>query len=143
MPPSATMSEPAKAFLPRWAVYALIPGFAGPVLILGFIFVSQLAYDDARCPYVHTETRQLTPNVAVREERRSCLWNSEERRFSVVRGDRQSTLGRRRFRSAAFDGPDYHWQAELSTEGEVRVVVHNPGHVDAAFREGTAAERQR
>ena len=135
------MSEDDARFLPRWAVYALVPGLLGPVLILGFIFVTQSAYDDARCPYVHEQTRQLTPNIAVREDRRNCLWDSEERRFSVVRDEQQHTLGRRRFRRAAFRGAGYHWQAELLADGQVQVSVHNEGHADAAFREGSAAER--
>lgn len=133
--------EDKKPFLPRWALYALVPGLIGPLLILGFIFVTQLAYDDARCPYVHAETRRLSADVAVREDRRNCLWDSEERRFSVLRADGQETLGRRRFRSDAFRAPGYRWQAELLADGQVRVSVHNEGHADAAFREGSAQER--
>jgi hypothetical protein len=134
-------SEDAARFLPRWAVYALVPGLLGPVLILGFIFVSQLAYDEARCPYARAELRSLSDAVAVREDRRNCLWNSEERRFTVVRGSEERTLGRRRFRVHDFEPGSYRWQAELSKQGEVRVDVHNAGHADASFREGTEAER--
>ena len=122
-------------------MYALVPGLVGPVLILGFIFVTQLAYDEARCPYELAQTRQLADGLAVREERRSCLWNSEERRYSVVRGDEVRTLGRRRFRDKDFRADVYHWQAELLEDGQVRVQVYNAGHDDAAFREGSAAER--
>jgi hypothetical protein len=113
------------------------------VFILGFIFVSQLAYDEDRCPYVRAELRQLSVAVAVREDRRSCLWNSEERRFTVVRGAQERTLGRRRFQRRDFRAGSYRWQAELSPQGEVRVEVHVPGHADAAFREGSAEERAR
>jgi hypothetical protein len=135
---------PAKtAFLPRWAIYAIVPGFLGPLLILGFIFVSELAHDEARCPYSQVETRQVADAIAVREDRRNCLWNIEERRFVVVRGDRQHTLGRRRFRAEAFAAGRYRWKAAVSAQDEVSVSVYNEGHYDAAFREGTAAERAR
>jgi hypothetical protein len=79
--------------------------------------------------------------VAVREDRRNCLWTSEERRFTVVRGDQEHTLGRRRFRVHDFQAASYRWQAAVSQAGEVRVDVHNQGHPDISFREGTAAER--
>jgi hypothetical protein len=136
-----TTSEESERFLPRWAVYALVPGLLGPVLILGFIFVSQMAYDEARCPYVRAELRQVSASVAVREDRRNCLWNSEERRFTVVRGEQERVLGRRRFRVPDFQAGSYRWRAALSQAGEVRVDVHNQGHTDASFREGTEAER--
>jgi hypothetical protein len=137
------MSEPGARFLPRWAMYLLVPGFLGPLLILGFIFVSEMAYDEARCPYVHSELRPLSAAIAVREDRRSCLWGSEERRFTVVRGQQERTLGRRRFRAEAFRSDHYRWEAKLSPEGEVQLVVHNQGHHDAAFREGTKADEAR
>jgi hypothetical protein len=124
-------------------MYLLVPGFLGPVLILGFIFVSQRAYDEDRCPYVRAELRQLSTALAVREDRRNCLWDSEERRFTVVRGQQERTLGRRRFQRRDFRVGSYRWQAALSPEGEVSVEVHVQGHADEVFREGTEAERAR
>jgi hypothetical protein len=137
------MAEPAanKRFLPRWLVFVMVPGLLGPLLILGFIFVSELAHDEARCPYQHVSIRKLADAIAVREDRRSCLWDVEERRFTVIRGANERAIGRRRFRGEAFAAGQYHWEAELGAEDQVRVSVHNEGHADAAFREGTAAER--
>jgi hypothetical protein len=134
-------SEPEKPFLPRWAIYVLVPGLIGPVLILVFIFVNELAHDDKRCPYVHGQTRRLSDAVSVREDSRKCLWDIEEHRFSVLRGAQEHSLGRRRFRAQAFAPDGYRWDAKLSPQDEVQVSVHNPGHSDAAFREGTPAER--
>jgi hypothetical protein len=129
----AEQAERAR-FLPRWAVYVMVPGFLGPALILGFIFVTESAHDEARCPFQPVLTQRVNEAIAVREDRRNCLWDVEERRFSVL-------LGRRRLKAAAFARGHYHWQVELRAENEVRVSVHNDGHPDAAFREGSAAER--
>jgi hypothetical protein len=136
----AEQAERAR-FLPRWAIYVMLPGLVGPALILAFIFVTESAHDEARCPYQSVETRRVNETIAVREDRRNCLWDVEERRYSVLRGDQEHALGRRRLRAAAFATGHYHWQVELRAENEVRVNVHNDGHPDAAFREGTAAER--
>jgi hypothetical protein len=132
--------QPARRFLPRWAIYLMVPGFLGPLLILGFIFVSETAHDETRCPYQTLEVRPLSASVSVREDRRSCLWSVEERRFSVLRGPEEHALGRRRFDSAAF-GRGYGWTASLSPDGEVKVQVHNVGHGEATFREGSKDEQ--
>jgi hypothetical protein len=136
------MFDPDKPFPPRWLRYVLLPGLIGPVLVLGFIFVSELAHDETRCPYVRGETRALSSGVSVREDRRNCLWDVEDHRFSVIRGVQEHTLGRRRFRADAFSQGHYEWQAELSADDEVRVHVKNQGHRNATFREGTTAERK-
>jgi hypothetical protein len=142
-------SEPASLIdrlngpMPRWLLYVLIPGFIGPVLILGFIFVSELAHDEDRCPYTYTSTQALNSEISVREDARKCLPGTEERRFTAVRGAVEHVLGRRRFAPAAFAPGQYQWRAELSPQGEVRVTVDNAGHAQAVFREGTPEERAR
>jgi hypothetical protein len=127
--------------LPRWLLYVLIPGFAGPVLILGFIFVSEFAHDEARCPYTQASIKALNAEISVREDARSCLPGIEEHRFTAVRGRDERVLGRRRFSSTAFARDHYSWRAELSPQGEVRVTVDNEGHTQGVFREGTPEER--
>ena len=134
-------AEPSdKPFLPRWALYAAIPGFAGPLLILGFIFVTELRHSEERCPYHPVSTQALAADLVVVEEARSCTAQVEERRYSVSRKGQLRVLGRRRLSDAAF-GPGYAWKPALSAEGEVSVTVKNPGHDDAHFREGTPSER--
>ncbi|MET0388037.1 MAG: hypothetical protein ABW321_18840 [Polyangiales bacterium] len=135
------MSEPDKPFLPRWARYVLLPGLVGPVLVLGFIFVTELAHDEQRCPYARGEARSLSEQVVVREDSRNCIWDVEDHRYSVVRGGQEKPLGRRRFRASAFAAGRYAWQAELSDQNEVKVRVKNEGHTDGVFREGTAEEQ--
>jgi hypothetical protein len=136
----ALESTSAKRFLPRWVLYLLVPGFVGPILILGFIFISETAHDEARCPYQRVELRPLSAAVSVREDRRRCLWSVEERRFSVIRGAEEHALGKRRFDADAFGVGRYEWSATLSDQDEVKIDVRNAGHVDATFREGTAKE---
>jgi hypothetical protein len=129
--------------MPRWLVYVLVPGFIGPLLILGFIFVSELAHDPERCPYEQRGEQRLSDLITVREDVRSCLPGVEERRFSVVRQGAENVLGRRRFASASFQPDRYRWRAALSERGEVSVTVDNDGHAQAVFREGTPEDNTR
>jgi hypothetical protein len=129
--------------LPRWTMYLILPGAVAPIAILGFIFVSELAHDEARCPFAQRTNQQLSVGVSVREDARSCLPGIEERRYSALRAGSERVLGRRRFARDAFDPSRYRWRAELSPQGEVRVTVDNDGHAQAVFREGTAADETR
>jgi hypothetical protein len=140
-------SEPAepKRLLPRWVFLLAVPGFLGPLFILAFIFKTELAHDEVRCPYEQVSERALSPRIVVREERRSCVRDVEERRYSAIRadapaGERTRVLGRRRLPSEAFLGPSYSWQAQVSDKGEVQLEVACPGHPKAVFREGTPEE---
>jgi hypothetical protein len=133
--------EPEKPFLPRWARYVILPGLFGPLLILGFIFVTELAHDEARCPFERGESRTLAPEIAVREDHRNCLWDVEDHRFSVVRAGAEQVLGHRRFRAEAFAQGNYNWSAKLDAKDQVHVYIKNDGHEDATFREGTEHER--
>ena len=129
----------SKWALPRWAIFAMIPGVAMPVLILAFILRVEFAHDEGRCPFAEVGRRALDGGVAVVEQARSCLPDVQERRFVVVRGQARTIVGSRRFAPAAF-GEGYSWRAELSEEGEVSIHLVNPGHPDRSFREGTAAD---
>ena len=139
MTDQAAEQPEARPFLPRWALYLAVPGLVGPLLILGFIFVSETAHNESRCPYEPVEVRPLSAALSVREDRRNCLGSIEERRFTAVRGANERILGRRRFDRQAF-GQGYDWTASVSPEGEVKVTVHNPNHTEATFREGTPAD---
>jgi hypothetical protein len=135
------MADEEKPFLPRWVMYLVVPGIVGPILVLGFIFVNEMAHDPSRCPYRLGSPRALSSSISVREDQRSCLWGIEDHRYTVLRGVDESTLGRRRFGADAFAPSHYHWSAKLLEPDEVQVSVHNQGHTDATFREGTPAER--
>jgi hypothetical protein len=133
--------DPEKPFLPKWARYLILPGLFGPLAILGFIFVTELAHDETRCPYVLGEPKVLAPEVSVREDQRNCLWDVQDHRYSVVRAGVEQVLGRRRFRAEAFAPDHYAWSAELDAKDQVHVLIKNDGHADAQFREGTTKER--
>ena len=127
----------------RWGLLLALPGVLGPLGILGFIFYSETAHDEGRCPYELVLERPVGERGArIREERRRCLTGVEERRFSLVRADRTQVLGRRRFAPDAFTGSGYGWDAGVSDAGEIQMRVHNPGYPPVAFREGTAEERE-
>jgi hypothetical protein len=129
--------------LPRWALWLMLPGIAGPVLIFIFIAITESAHDPADCPYARVQQRELAADVAVREEARNCIGDIEERRFTVVRGETLRLLGRRRFPQSDFAAEGYGWDAVVSDDGEVQVTVQVPGHDDVLFREGTAEEREK
>ncbi len=137
--PGAATGERAP-FLPRWAIYLIVPGLLGPVLILAFILRTEWAHDPKRCPFRALGERTLSSDVRVREDGRQCMSNVAERRFTLLRGASARVLGQRRLSPGAFAAERYHWQASLAEDGEVHVVVHNDGHDDNEFREGTAAE---
>ncbi len=126
--------------LPRWVLWLMLPGIVGPLLIFGFIVVTHRAHDEARCPYHEITQRSLGSGAIVREEARSCLAGVEEHRYSLLRGAQRQVLGTRRFDAEAFAPAAYRWSARVTPQGEVQVVVHNPGHDDVLFREGTAEE---
>jgi hypothetical protein len=138
-----SLAERLSRPMPRWVKFLILPGAVAPVLILGFIFVSELAHDEARCPFSRQSDQRLSAGVSVREDARSCLPGIEERRYSALRAGSERVLGRRRFAREAFEPSRYRWRAELSEQGEVRVTVDNDGHTRAVFREGTAADETR
>lgn len=138
---AADSSQPPARFLPRWLFYLLLPGLVLPILILGFIFVSELAHDEARCPYIFVSEKHVRDNASVREDVRRCLPGVEERRFTAQHGAKERVLGRRRFARSAFEPGEYSWEPAISEQGELSVTVHNAGHGDAVFREGTSEER--
>ena len=129
--------------LPRWALWLMLPGIAGPVLIFGFIVMTQSAHDEQRCPYRELTRRGLAPEVRVVEEARSCVRDVEEHRYLLLRGKERRLLGERRFDKQAFARGHYSWSAELTPAGEAQVVVHNDAHDDILFREGTAREHEK
>ena len=140
------MSEPPKSdteapFLPRWVVYVAVPGLLGPVLILAFIFVSELAHDEGRCPYERASVQVINAAVSVQEDRRRCMPGVEEHRYTMLRGGQVRVLGRRRFPPQAFAAGAYRWTASLNAKGQVLVVVHNAGHEEGRLREGGPGER--
>ena len=126
--------------LPRWVLWLMLPGIVAPLVILAFIVVTQFAHDPQRCPYHASSQQTLDRDVMVVEEKRSCLPQVEERRYTLTRAGHMQVLGTRRLRAAAFAG-GYRWTASRGQGGEVKVVVHNTGYGDLSFREGTAQEK--
>jgi hypothetical protein len=134
----STQQVGSGAPLPRWALWLMLPGIAAPMLVLGFILITQLAHDPARCPYRESGRRALSGGAVVVEQARSCLPAVEERRYLLLRGEYSQVLGERRLPERAF-AAGYRWRAEVSAEGEVKVFVHNDGHGELTFREGKPA----
>jgi hypothetical protein len=129
--------------LPRWALWLMLPGIAGPALIFTFIVLTERAHDAGACPFRELTRATLSDGAQVIEHGRSCVAGVEERRFQLVRGGRTRLLGERRFDAADFASDRYRWEAKLGPKGEATVRVHNEGHPDLILREGTTEERAR
>lgn len=128
--------------VPRWLKLAIaLPAIGLPVVILLFILRNEYAHNEQRCPFTVVETRALTADVAIVEERRSCIDGVEDRRYSVRRDAELRVLGSRRLPPSAFQKPQYHWSADVK-QGQVHMTVTVAGgHAEAKFREGTDEER--
>jgi hypothetical protein len=128
--------------VPRWAKLAIaLPAIGLPVAILWFILRNEHAHDERRCPFTVVESRTLTADVVVVEERRSCVAGVEDRRYSARRDKESRVLGSRRLPPSAFQKPQYYWSADLK-QGQVYMTVNVAGdHPQAKFREGTDEER--
>jgi hypothetical protein len=142
-PPSPEDRATRVSPLPRWLIWLMLPGVLGPLFVFGFIIWSEARHDPARCPFRERARRSLAPQVTVIEEARNCVGRVEEHRYLLLRGAQSRLLGERRFNREDFAGDRYAWQAALGAQGQVHVTVHNAGHEDVLFREGTAAEHEK
>lgn len=96
-------------------------GFA----ILAFVFMarSELAFDEARCPFEEREVRDVAPGIRVRDEARTCQAGVEEHRWVVLREGRpELAIGQRRLAAEAWDA--YSWTAVLR-DGHVRLEIRD------------------
>ena len=129
--------------LPRWMRWVAIPAGLLPLLIFAFILFTEGQHRSPQCRYREVSTRQLAADVVVREDARSCVQDVEERRYSLVRAGKERILGRRRFAPDRFQAEHYRWEATISEAQEVVLTVHNEGHDDILFREGTPEELEK
>ncbi|MBX3275541.1 MAG: hypothetical protein KF729_35100 [Sandaracinaceae bacterium] len=108
-----------------WKKAALVALATAPIglAILSFVFMarSELAFDEARCPFVEREVRDVADGVRVREQVRTCQPDVEEHRWVVLReGEPDLAIGQRRLSAEHWQG--YAWTATLR-EGHVRLEI--------------------
>jgi hypothetical protein len=147
IPPHAPSSSDENRFsdgppLPRWVFWLMLPGLVAPLLIFAFIFVTERAHDARQCPFHELSRRSLAPQLLLVEEQRRCIGEVEEHRYSILRGGTRRLIGERRFDAPAFALAHYRVDAQITAAGEVQLVIHNDGHDDVLFREGTDRERK-
>ena len=104
----------------------------GSVLLMGSVLVlvvrSEMAHDDAGCPFRAVESRTLGTSVRVTDERRRCMSSVEEHRWVVHRnGAAGKEIGRRRLDAAYYASSRYRWTASTEEGGKVIVKVENRG----------------
>ena len=118
----------------RWVGLALaLPSVFLVIGIAIFVARAELAHDEDSCPFEAVEARELNDDVQVREERRSCQPEVEERRWIVMRGEDEREVGRRRLASQFYSPEAYTWATEL--EDGVVLQIQNSGVESATFRE--------
>jgi len=117
---------------PLLVVLALAPA----VVLLGSMALmvrSEMAFDEATCPYEERELRRVTDGVEVREDARVCEEGVEEHRWVLLRrGQEPRPIALRRLEQSLYE--DYRWTAELD-DGLVRIEIHNPGQDMRVFNE--------
>ena len=120
---------------PRWVLMVL--GMLPAVLAIGiFVFIArfQLAHDEGRCPFHELETRDLTPDLRVREDARRCLPEIEEHRWLVIRAGREPLeLGRFPLEAEQTER-GFPWTVALE-DGRAVVTITNEGRGELVFRE--------
>lgn len=125
----------------RWVAFAIAaPLVTLFVLIMYFVAQTELAHNDATCPFEHVSSRALDDGTVIHEDMRQCQTDVEEHRWRISRpGAEGRELGRRRLPTYRFEERVYHWSADLGDRG-AHVHVENDGVEDADFYEA-APER--
>lgn len=134
------MSEARGLKRPILIVLATAP--LGILLLSMFMMArSELAFDEARCPFETGEVRVVSDGVSVREDARTCQEGVEEHRWVLMReGQEPREIARRRLEAAYFEG-DYAWSAS-ETDDNVEVEIRNPGQEPRVFHEHPLAEQR-
>lgn len=122
------MTKPQKAGL---VILATAPiGFA--IFFFGFIVESELAFDEATCPYEEIEVREVAEGIRVREEERTCQPGVEEHRWVLLReGEDDLEFGQRRLQAELYE--EYSWSARVQDD-RVWLEILNPGQDVRIFR---------
>ena len=95
------------------------------IYVLVFMVRSELAFDEAACPYVEREMRDVEDGIRVREDERTCQPGVEEHRWVLLQEGREALpIGQRRLEAALYEG--YSWSARME-QGRVRLEISNPG----------------
>ncbi|GAB5549860.1 MAG: hypothetical protein RLP09_04540 [Sandaracinaceae bacterium] len=117
---------------PLLVTLALAPA----VVLIGSMILmarSEMAFDEATCPYEERETRQVADGVRVREDARVCQEGVEEHRWVLLRrGEEPRPMALRRLEQSLYQG--YTWTATLR-DGLVRIEIDNPGQDLRVFNE--------
>jgi hypothetical protein len=143
VPPGKQIPEVSGLPLPRWFLWIAIPGAIAPIVIFGFILLTESAHDEDKCPFRELSRRPGGPGGEVIEEGRRCIDDVEERRFVMLRSGERYVLGERRFAPDLFSPDVYSWEVKVSDEGETHVRVAQKGHGEVVFREGSERERKK
>jgi len=111
------------------------------VMIMYFVIQTELAHDDADCPFDRVETRALDDGTLVHEESRRCQDEVEEHRWLLDRGGEASELGRRRLPTDRYAAGEWSWSLERGDRG-VHVRVQNDGVEPGEYYERPSERRE-
>jgi hypothetical protein len=115
-----------------------VPSVFLVLFVFGVIIRNERAHDEARCPFVRVEARDVEGG-RVADERRRCVEGIEEHRWLLERGaGAPLELGRRRLASDFYAAGRYTWRPFVE-QGHARVHVENTGAPPVTYREEIAA----
>ncbi|MGE0790964.1 MAG: hypothetical protein AB7S26_35160 [Sandaracinaceae bacterium] len=111
-----------------WKKAILVAFALAPIGVLAFSVIlmgtTEVAFDEATCPYEEREVRDVADGIRVREDARRCMESVEEHRWVLLRDDESpADLGIRRLDAAEY--ADYSWTAVLDGD-HVRLDIQNP-----------------
>ena len=116
---------------------------SGALVVAAFVLTwrTEAAFDESRCPWRAGETKDVAPEVHVRDDARTCLSDLAEHRFIVTRrGQAPLEIGRRRLGTARWAPGVWSWEPTLA-DGHVHVRVVNPGAGPVTYKEEQMRER--
>jgi len=123
----------------RFAAAGMVLSVLG---IFAFILRSERAHDEARCPFVAGEVRDVDPGVQVQEQWRSCQDGVQERRWLILRsGESPREFARRRLHAEAFEARTYEWSVRPDAQGKLILDVHTEGAPDIEVLEARLLEQ--
>lgn len=139
MIPTSPLAERRQKFVRRlgMAVSALMVVLV--VTIFALVIRSESAHDEASCPFQELSERKLK-SATIREQKRSCVPESEEHRWLISRdGKPEMELGRKRLPKERFDPTRAKWTLSQDEANEVILRIEVDGQMLSEFRESDLA----
>ena len=123
----------------RWLAMAFSGLSVASIVLVGVLVTrTEMAFDEARCPFARVSVRTVADDLRVADERRQCVPGLVEHRWLALRpGKPPNEVGRRRLATSLFAPDAYTWTAEPAPHGLVKVhlLFTNPSTRPSLYEE--------